>query len=84
MALEKLDEKGFVFIDKNNRPYWCRMYFDTPWFMYWNDGEKAWVTLRQVTQTEVWAAHEMAIPDYQAELYHKQHEKFVSALPKPF
>jgi len=79
MALEQLDEKGFVFIDGNNRPFWCCMYHGTPWIMYWNDGQKAWVTLRQVNQTEIWQANEMAIPDDQAEIYHKQHREQFSA-----
>lgn len=71
MVLQKLDEDGFVFIDGNNRPYWCRMYGDKPWWMYWHEGQKSWVTLRQVNQTEVWSANEMAISDEQAEQYHK-------------
>lgn len=77
MALEQLDEKGFVFIDGNSRPYWCRMYYNEPWFMYWHEGNKSWVTLRKVTQTEVWQANEMAISDELAEIYHEQHRKFI-------
>lgn len=79
MALEKLDEKGFVFIDGNSRPYWCRMYGDAPWFMYWHEAQKSWVTYRQVNQAEVWQAHQMAIPDEHAEMYHKLHRKFIGA-----
>ena len=77
--MEKLDEKGFVFIDGNSRPYWCRLWGGVPWFMYWNDSQKSWVTLREVNQTEVWAANEMAISDEMAEIYHKQHREFVGA-----
>jgi len=73
--MEELDEKGFVFIGNDNRPYWCCMYYDSPWFMYWNDGQKSWVTKRKVNQTQIWVAMERKIPDEQAEIYHRQHEE---------
>lgn len=57
MALEELDEKGFVFLDHLSRPFWCRMYGDEPWFMYWH-ANQCWVTLRKCTQTEVWNANQ--------------------------
>ena len=72
-----LDEKGFVFIDENNRPYWCRMYYDNPWWMYWHENQKSWVTYRKVTQGEVFACSQMKISEDLAEIYHKQHEKFI-------
>ncbi len=74
--MEKLDEKGFVFIDDNNKPYWCRMWGDEPWFMYWHEGQKSWVSLRKVSQQEIWFAHALKIPDDQAQVYHDQHEEF--------
>jgi hypothetical protein len=77
MTLEQLDEKGFVFIDENNRPFWCRMYGGRPWFMRWHEGQKSWVTLKPVNQMDVWMAHEKKISDEQAELYHKKHEEFI-------
>jgi hypothetical protein len=39
----KLDEKGFVFLDHFDNPYWCRVYGGEAWFMYWHDDGK-WVT----------------------------------------
>lgn len=74
----ELNEKGFVFIDENKRPYWCRIYSGAPWFMYWHEAQKSWVTLREVSQTEVWQANKMAIPEEQAETYHKRHKEFLS------
>lgn len=76
--METLDEKGFVFIDHKNRPYWCRMYFDEPWIMYWHEGQKSWVTLRTVTQSEIWKFNSMAISDEQTEIYHNQHQKYLN------
>ncbi len=76
--MEILDKKGFVFLDGNNRPYWCRMYGDDPWFMYWNEGQKSWVTYRQVNGSEVMIAHENALSEEIAEIYHKQHEEFIN------
>ena len=54
--MDKLDEKGFVFLDGANRPYRCAMWGDQPWLMYWNDSQKCWVSLRPVTQSEIWGA----------------------------
>jgi hypothetical protein len=78
MALEKLDEKGFVFIDGNNRPYWCRMYYGKPVWMRWNEGTKSWITYREITQSEVWQSELMKIPDEQANIYHEKHDKFIN------
>ena len=76
--METLDEKGFVFLDGNNRPYWCRMYGGNPWYMYWHEGQKSWVTLRRVNGSEVMIAHVKALPEYMAEIYHKQHNDFIN------
>lgn len=54
MPLERLDEKGFVFLDARNRPYRCCMWDGTPWLFYWHKHENHWVSLRPVTQFEVW------------------------------
>ena len=75
--MDILDEKGFVFIDGNNKPFWCRMYGGSPWYMYWHEGQKSWVTLREVNGSEVMVAHESAISNEQAEIYHKQHKEFI-------
>lgn len=53
--MNKLDEKGFVFLDEASRPYRCAMWGGQPWLMYWNDGQKCWVSLRPVTQSEIWS-----------------------------
>jgi hypothetical protein len=55
MALEKLDEKGFVFLDDNKRLYRCAMWGGQPWLFYWHDHQKTWVSLRQVSQMETWS-----------------------------
>jgi hypothetical protein len=69
--LQELDEKGFVFLDDANRPYWCRMYHGNPWIMSWHEDEGHWVTYRQVTQTEIWSfPHNLT--DEQQEIYHRQ------------
>lgn len=74
--MEKLDEKGFVFIDNNNRPYWCRLYYGSPWFMYWHDAQKSWVTLKKVTELDVAFANGHKISEEMAEHYHKLHSEF--------
>lgn len=54
MAVEKLDEKGFIFLDEADKPYLCRMIEDAPWLCYWHEGNKCFVTLREVNQTDIW------------------------------
>lgn len=39
---------------------------------------KNWVTLREVTQGEVFACSQMKISEDLAEIYHEQHKKFIS------
>lgn len=48
-----LDELGFVFLDDHRRPYLARMYHGAPWLFYWHV-ENHWVTLRKLTQTDLW------------------------------
>jgi hypothetical protein len=51
--MEELDEKGFVFLDDARRPFKCAMWGGDPWLFYWH-ADKKWVSLRKVTQAEVW------------------------------
>lgn len=48
-----IDEKGFVFIDDNGNPYRCAMLGGQPWLFYWHNNHKSWVTLREVSQSEI-------------------------------
>jgi hypothetical protein len=66
--VEKLDEQGFVFLDDMSRPFLCCMWGDEPWLFNWSKGN-GWVSLRKVTQQEVWAFNERALPPDQAALY---------------
>jgi hypothetical protein len=54
MPLEELDKKGFVFLDEDSRPFRCAMWGGLPWLFYWNDSQRAWVSLRPVSQMEIW------------------------------
>jgi hypothetical protein len=71
-----LDEKGFVFIDDLNRPYWVAMWCDKAMIFYWHEAQKSWVTLREATQIDVWEMEQKKISEEYAEIYHKQHRKF--------
>ncbi len=75
--IDILDEKGFVFIGNDEKPYRCRIYCDEAWIMYWHEGNKAWVTLKKVNQSEIWGATEKKIPDEQAQIYHNLHKSFM-------
>lgn len=55
-VLKKLDETGFEFPGADGKRYLCRMIGDQAWLCYWGpDG--GWVTLRAVTQYDVWRAY---------------------------
>ena len=77
--MKKLDEKGFVFIDDDSKPFWIRMYFGIPKIMYWNQGQQSWVVLRDATQGDIRHGESRKIPDDQAELYHQMHSRFIGA-----
>jgi len=70
-----IDEKGFVFIDSSNRPFLCAMWWDTePWLFRWNEYH-GWVSLRKLSQQEIWCFYELKIPDDQGNMYHKRNEE---------
>ena len=71
MALELLDERGFVFLDEERRPYRVKMWEGEPWLFYWLDSQKKWVSLRHVTQSEVWSFPDNLTDEQQA-LYMEQ------------
>ena len=74
-----LDEKGFVFIGGNGKYYWCALYCDEPWIMYWHEYQQSWVTLQRVNQTQIWSCETTRIPDEEAEKFHELHRKFVDS-----
>jgi len=76
LAQPSLDEHGFVFIDRQQRPFWCCLIGGDPWFCYWH-AEDTWVTLRRVEIGDVAVARTMAIPEAQAEIYHRLHRKYL-------
>lgn len=49
---QELDEKGFVFLDDNRKPFRCCMQGDQPWLFYWHPSNR-WVSLRKTTQSEI-------------------------------
>jgi hypothetical protein len=62
------EEIDFVFIDDAKRPYRVMMYCGTPWLFYWHPDNK-WVTLREVTQSEIWDFGQNKLDPEQASLY---------------
>ncbi len=76
---KQLDEKGFVFIGNDGKPYWIALYHGTPWIFYWHIHNKAWVTLRQTNQMEIWQSSPHAMPDDHAQHYHDLNEKFLQS-----
>jgi hypothetical protein len=51
--MTELDERGFVFLGHDNKPYRCCLWGGSPWLFSWHP-DKHWVSLRPVTQTDVW------------------------------
>ncbi len=73
-----LNEKGFVFIGGDGRPYMCAMWGDNPWLFYWH-AENHWVTMKQVTQTEIWRMPKN-LTDAEQDVYRKKHEEWESRM----
>ena len=68
-----LDEVGFVFIPADNRPYLCRMWSGHAWLFYWVNDH--WVSLREVSQTDIWRfPHNLEPP--QQKLYQEKHDEW--------
>lgn len=77
-----LDETGFVFLDLASRPYWVRQWGGGLWFCYWHK-EEHWVSLREVSLTEIPAMFQRRLPPERAELYHKLHRQWEEKHPLP-
>lgn len=72
--MEKLDEKGFIFLDGRGRPYLCALWGENPWLFYWHP-DNHWVSLRQVSQSEIWSMPHNLTADEQ-DVYHRLHDKY--------
>ena len=72
--MKALDEKGFVFLDADNRPYLCAVWNEHPWLFYWHLNNH-WVSLRQVSQQEIWSFPRNLSEEDQA-LYWKIHDEY--------
>lgn len=67
--MNKLDEKGFVFIDENHTPFHVRMWGENAWLFRWHpDG--MWVSMRTVTQGEVFSMSPNKLSPEEAQKYH--------------
>lgn len=71
---EQLNEKGFVFLDSKNDPYFCRMWGGSAWLFYWHSNN-CWVSLREVSQMEVWNMPSPLDSD-EANMYHDKNKEF--------
>lgn len=58
--LQPLDEEGFKFTDLRGQKYWVRMWSGEPWLCYLHVDGVEWVTLRKLSQMEVWRFNEHA------------------------
>lgn len=48
-----LDEKGFIFLDDDNRGFKCRLWEGEPWLFRWNKNDKCWTSVRKINQEEI-------------------------------
>ncbi len=69
-----MDDKGFVFLDEQNRPYLYRKWGheDNLWLFYWHV-EGHWTSLRKVEDSEKFPDN---LTQPEQNMYHKQHEKW--------
>ena len=77
-AIEKnkkiLDEKGFIFLDVENRPYLCRIWEGEPWLFYWHC-ENHWVSYRKVNQNDI-DLFPRNLTKEEQEIYHELHRRW--------
>ncbi len=79
--MKQLDEKGFVFLDGNNRPFLCAKWTDgRSWLFYWH-ADRHWVSLRPTNQTEIWQMPKNLSDEHQ-QVYRDQHKKWEDNQPK--
>lgn len=64
-----LTEKGFVFLDEEDKPFYCRMWGKDAWLFYWIDSQKKWVSLRKITRDEIWNFSLGRLKNKDAEIY---------------
>lgn len=73
--LKELDVRGFVFLDNARKPFLCRIWGGEAWLFRWHESAQRWVSLRRVTQTEVWAfPHNLT--EEQQDMYRKPEHGF--------
>lgn len=66
--MKELDEKGFVFLGDDGNAYRCCLWGDNAWLFVWHP-TNAWVSVRKLTQIDVWMfPHNLT--EAQQELYY--------------
>ena len=70
---QKLDSRGFIFLDDHNRPFRCSADNDQPWLYYWHPNNN-WVTLRPVTQAEI-RSFPRNLTEVEQDMYRSEWEK---------
>lgn len=65
--------RDFGFFDTARRPYKVVMTRDGPWVCYWHP-ENRWVTLRQVSQNDIWSFTDH-MTDAELAIYDKESEQ---------
>lgn len=76
---KKLDEKGFVYINDAGQPVWITMH-DVPMMYTWNKFKNAWDHAKQIESTEIFFHSMIAIPEKEADEYHKKHKAYLDFL----
>jgi hypothetical protein len=77
--VELLNEKGFVFLDKALTPWLCRMWGNEPWLFRWNNSQKNWVSIKKVTQSEIFT-YPHNLTEEEQDLYRNIAEKNLSLI----
>ena len=77
----EVDERGFVFIGDDGRPYWCALHCGEPWLFWWHP-DRHWVTLHPVTKMYVWALPR-TLTDHEEDVYHAAARRNGYGAPEP-
>lgn len=65
-----MDANSFVFLDDRPWPYLAKQQVNGDWWLYyWSEGQKNFVTMRQLSSDDVERFRPLAMPESQANLY---------------
>lgn len=73
----KLDEKGFIFMSADKKPYLCKLHYGQPWVFSW---QGFWKALRKSNEEELLMSRSRAVTQDIWDYYNKKHGEHMSQI----